>query len=389
MRHCLIITCLAALVWATAPVQAALAQEDSPTVESEAEPSPEPDEAEPEVAEPSELSADPQDEKAEDGQSENPSDADTKAFSDQCNPACNSTSGISDPLTILRIAVAPIVLWIVKNLVSYSFQRIHMARAIYVDVEYRLLFAEQCIEAGRRWVEAFDANQSQPRMPVLNISREDHRLYTALQPDLRECTWGAEVAAIRLIYRSFDEIENIADRISKTYAELLTASRNLSRAPRGSRSGTNLNRCRDLIKADIDRIERIFAFWLGVSFRAKRFHASSWLGKFCRCGRRGGMRFRWVARSLLYGISLWHLMCAYIPLAILSVVGLWVVFGFPNTSNFDPLPKLIVGSLFVFEIVLFWYARKRGEERIKEMVLRPFREQMRETMTTKKPPTYV
>ncbi|MEQ9518552.1 MAG: hypothetical protein RLN89_03835 [Parvibaculum sp.] len=404
MRHFLIITCLAALVWANTPVQAALAQEDSSTVESDTEPSPDFDEVKPEVEKPSELPAISRDEKAGDGQSKSPpdADADTKALSDECDPACNSMSGISDPLTILRIAVAPIVLWIVKNLVSYSFQRIHMARAIYVDVEYRLLFAEQCIEAGRRWVEAFDANQNQPRIPILNISREDHRLYTALQPDLRECTWGAEVAAIRLIYRSFDEIENIADRISQTYADLLAASRNLSRAPRGGRSGTNLNRYRDLIEADIDRVERIFAFWLAVSFRAKRgylksklrkvawkvgfYRASNVLLRFVRGER---TRFRWVARSMLYGILLWHLMCAYVPLAILSVVGLWVVFGFPNASNFAPLLKLTIGSLFVFEMFLLSYARKRGEERIKEVILRSFREQMREMMTIKKPPTYV
>lgn len=386
MRHFLIITCLVALAWLAAP--AALAQADLPTVESEVEPSPEPDEAKPEAAKPS----DPQEEKAEDGQSESPSDADadTKAFSDQCDPACNSTSGISDPLTILRIAVAPIILWIVKNLVSYSFQRIHMARAIYVDVEYRLLFAEQCIEAGRRWVEAFDANQNQPRIPILNISREDHRLYTALQPDLRECTWGVEVAAIRLIYRSFDEIENVADRISKTYAELLAASRNLSRAPRESRSGTNLNRYRDLIEADIARIERIFAFWLAVSLRAKKFHASNWLRRFCSFERPGDERFRWVVRSLLYGFWLWHMMCSYAPLVFLSALGGLILFGFSNVPELKTGLILFVFGSLLAELILSLWIRDLEEKRIDALVLSPFREQLEDlTVGTKKPLTYV
>ncbi len=392
MRHFLIITCLAALTCAAAPVQVALAQTDSPTIESGIEPLLAPDEAEPEPAKPSKPSADPQGQKEEDGQSKSQTDAeaDTKPSSDRCDPACNSMSGISDPLTILRIAVAPIVLWIVKNLVSYSFQRIHMARAIYVDVEYRLLFTEQCIETGRRWVEAFDANQNQPRIPILNISREDHRLYTALQPDLRECTWGAEVAAIRLIYRSFDEIENVADRISKTYAELLAASRNLSRAPRGSRSGTNLNRYRDLIEADIARIERIFAFWLAVSLRAKKFHASNWLRRFCSFERPGDERFRWVVRSLLYGFWLWHMMCSYAPLVFLSALGGLILFGFSTPSELKAGLILFVFGSLLAELILSLWIRDLEEKRIDALVLSPFREQLEDlTVGTKKPLTYV
>lgn len=398
MRHFLIITCLAALVWATAPVQAALAQEDLPTVESEAEPSPEPDEAEPEVAEPSKLSADPQEEKAEDGQSERPSDADanTKAFSDQCDPACNSTSGISDPLTILRIAVAPIVLWIVKNLVSYSFQRIHMARAIYVDVEYRMMFARYCVVAGKRWLSEFD--EKGPRVPLLNISKEDHRLYAALQPDLRECTWGAEVAATRLAYRSFDEMESVASRIADTYKELLSVSR---QAPKSGERKPDMKRYRDLIAADIGRIERTYMFWVRVGVRAwfrVRKRRLAWLfgaGKSLKrpsndAMARGEERVRWVVRSLLYGKYVWHLMCVYVPLISLVVIGAIALFTTGTISPYGIWTLIaVVLGLGLVEGGLVRFLRANDERRIVTLVVEPYRRNLQTFAQTNEPLTKV
>lgn len=398
MRHFLIITCLSALTWAAAPAQAALAQEDSQTVESGTEPSPDLDGAKPEVERPSEPPANPQDEKPEGGQSENPSDvdADTKAFSDQCDPACNSTSGISDPLTILRIAVAPIVLWIVKNLVSYSFQRMHMARAIYVDVEYRMMFARYCIVAGKRWLSEFD--EKSPRVPLLNISKEDHRLYAALQPDLRECTWGAEVAAIRLAYRSFDEMESVAGRIADTYKELLSISR--QRPNRGERK-PDLKRYRDLIAADIGRIERTYLFWVRVGVRAwlrVRKRRPAWLfgvvkslGRSSRdAKRRGEERVRWVVRSLLYGKYVWHPMCVIIPLIFLTLVGGMVVFtSWVRSVGVMPIFLSAVPALVVIELALLFGFRGSQERRIIELALRPYKDGMKKGATKNEPLTKV
>lgn len=398
MRHFLIITCLSALTWAAAPAQAALAQEDSQTVESGTEPSPDLDGAKPEVERPSEPPANPQDEKPEGGQSENPSDvdADTKAFSDQCDPACNSTSGISDPLTILRIAVAPIVLWIVKNLVSYSFQRIHMARAIYVDVEYRMMFARYCIVAGKRWLCEFD--EKGPRVPLLNISKEDHRLYAALQPDLRECTWGAEVAATRLAYRSFDEMESVASRIADTYKELLSVSR---QAPKSGEQKPDMKRYRDLIAADIGRIERTYMFWVRVGVRAwlrVRKRRPAWLfgaGKSLKRPSndamvRGEERVRWVVRSLLYRKYVWHLMCVYIPLISLVVIGAATMFTNLVTSlyGFWAFVAAIM-ILVILEVGLFFYFRANDEQRISVLALDPYRRNLKASSQGKKPLTKV
>lgn len=326
---------------------------------------------------------------------------------DKCASKVREAAALSDPVTILRFAVAPIVLWIIKNLVSYSFQRIHMARAIYVDVEYRLLFARGCIDAGRQWLQDFDVTR--PEIPVLNIDREEHRLYVILQPDLRECTWGAEVAAIRLAYRSFDEIESIAGRIAKTYAELLTLSRSLSQQLVSGRNQARIKRHSDLIASDIDRIERIYLFWLQVSRRARRQYPNSefavfalyvWCCRnllpekvfraFCRLYQQNSTTHpRWIARSLLYNKWLWHLMCVYVPLAVLLLLGYVVVFSGFDSDAFDSDEMKTVYFLFLAELVIYSVWRRAEEFRIETCVLGPMRLQIKRHIKEKIPPTYV
>ncbi len=256
MRHFLIITCLAALAWAVVPVCVALAQADFPTVESEVEPSLQPDEAGPGATAPLE----------EGGFKTEQNDKEPKESGDEAE--VSAALPLGDPLTILRLSVIPIFIWVIKNLISYSFLRRHVTRAIYVDIEYRMRFTELFIKSTKDWIEHYEPYKD--RVPFLRVGREDHHMYANIQSDLRECTWGEEVAAVRLIYRSFDEVERAADRIRQTYSDLLALSREKSLAMKRDTAIGLRQRMKDQIAAEVGRIEGCLAFGRKLARKQKR-----------------------------------------------------------------------------------------------------------------------
>lgn len=368
MQHFLIITCFAALAWATAP--AALAQADLPSVESEAGPPtdsteeitpPKPEEVLPNVQEPEEK------------------DLPATEQEGSVKAGVRAALPLGDPVTILRLSVIPIFIWVIKNLISYSFLRRHVTRAIYVDIEYRMQFTKLCITAGRNWVSNFDPRMK--RMPLLNISRENHHMYAALQSDIKECTWGSEVASVRLVYRSFDEIENIAERISRTFDEILVHSRDGARYISNFREYERVVRLRDQIEADLLRIEEIYSFWCGVGRRAR-----------CVTRRKKDKRsweYIWIARSLFYSRAFWHSICVWVPLFIIVVAGTMLLF-------WAMLPewgvKILFGALGVGAIlqgILFWCCLRGQERRIKLLVLKWFGRRLEKFGNAKRPPTFV
>jgi len=367
MRHFLIITCLAALAWATAPMQAALAQGDLPTVESEAgTPTdsteeitpPKPKEVLPNVREPEEK-----DQHAT--ERENGGEAGVSA-----------ALPLGDPLTILRLSVIPIFIWVIKNLISYSFLRRHVTRAIYVDIEYRMRFTELFIQSTKDWIEHYEPYKD--RVPFLRVGREDHHMYANIQSDLRECTWGEEVAAVRLIYRSFDEVERAADRIRQTYSDLLALSREKSLAMKRDTEIELRQRMKDQIAAEIDRIEEVFGFWEKVGRKTKKVLPNK------KDSKSDSWRFVWVVRGLLYRRQVWHSLCVYGPVVVLLFVGSMLLA--PRVPTLFCILGIFVVGVALWEVYLFCCARRREEARIRQIVIAPFQLLLQKVLETKRPP---
>ena len=267
----------------------------------------------------------------------------------------------SDPFSFIKLTIFPVVAWILKNLISYSFMRVHATRAIYVDVEYRLRFLRLAIREGKAWLENFDPVQ--PRVPLLNISREDHVVYGAIQADLKECTWGNEVAAIRLFYRSLGEVESIKSRVHDVFQRLLEESRSIAN-PSTPAAGLHLNleRYRDQVAAEVQAMERIYVAWACIGERAKQ-----------RTRRRDASDMpRWVARTLLYRPAFWHLICVLIPCFIFALIGaLGLAWGHLANAFIYLLFGLLVLNILL-ESVLYFFCRTKAERGIKRWVLVPY-----------------
>jgi len=336
MRHFLIITCLVALAWATAP--AALAQADLPTVESEVEPSPEPDEAGPGATIPLEE----EDPKAEQNDKE--------------QQESGALLSLSDPLTIARFVVTPILLWVLKNLVSYSFRRMHIARTIYVDVEYQLLFLDMAIKGLKSWL--IDLSQKPPVVPYLRLSPDRHYVYPSIQADILECMWGEEITAVRFFYRDMEQVERHAEKIAASAHAIygLPPANLLKGRTAKMRYDADFNREVEAVKKHLEALDMIKKFWVDtVGSKADQ--------KNC---------FRGAAAQLLYTPRVWHSIFTVVP-AFLILLFVGALFLGPNLYSVRleflswPVQVIVLGlsSLLVVGLEFAcWRIKKRADKKI-------------------------
>lgn len=334
MRHFLIITCFAALAWATAP--AALAQADLPTVESEVEPSPEPDEAGgPDATTPLEEEG-PKAKQNDKGQKES-----------------GVLLSLSDPLTIARFVVTPILLWVLKNLVSYSFRRMHIARTIYVDMEYQLLFLNRAVEGLTEWLNGL--SQQPPIVPYLRLSPDRHYVYPSIQSEILECMWGEEITAVRLFYRDMEQVEQCAEKIAISAGAVyaLPPANLLKGRTAKVQHEVTLRREMEAFDRNLDALCKIRDFWVdtvGGTANAKN-------------------PYRGAASQCLYRPAIWHLLFtgiwSFLILVILAVLFQPIHFGENGIAPFTPWTT--IAAVIVVAIMLL--AKSQSDKRIKQTVV--------------------
>ncbi|MEP2758831.1 MULTISPECIES: hypothetical protein [Alphaproteobacteria] len=339
MRHFLIITCLAALTCATAPVQVALAQADSPIVESEVEPSPEPSEETPGESTPSE----------EGGPKAEQNDKEQKES--------GVSLSLSDPLTIARFVVTPILLWVLKNLVSYSFRRMHIARTIYVDVEYQLLFLDKAVEGLTKWLS--DLSQKPPVVPYLRLSPDRHYVYPSIQADILECMWGEEITAVRFFYRDMEQVERHAEKIAASAHAIyaLPPASLLKGRTAKMRYDADFSREVEAIKKHLEALDMIKKFWVDAVGRSANQKEPS----------------RGAASQLLYSPWVWHPIFTVVP-AFLILLFVGALFFGPNLYSvgleFLPWPVQLVllcllPLFLILAVGLSWLgAKSKADKRI-------------------------
>ena len=385
MRHFLIITCFAALAWATAP--AALAQADLPTVESEVEPSLEPDEAGPGATAPLEEVA---------GFFNWISNGwraiahtifvwlggDNVRQGNLENGALGNS--LSDPVTILRFVATPFAFWLLKNLISYSFLRIHVLRSLYADIEYRLRFTHTCITNTERWLQS-TSGRIDRTVPFLGTAKEEHIVYPTMQSDIRECTWSEEVTALRILYRGLDEIEVRLGKIENCFSQMVAHSRRMDEANIAPHVHNQMmRRYRSEIQENLSQIKEIYRFWKKVGLRScrRKFSISAYCRSFLlqivslvtRAHVPLGLAdkksvYRHVASSIFVGFWVWHLFWVWVP-AVIVALSVFVLFWGPllGFEGFEIALGVMIVSLFLRAGIGFGPYRC-NRKRIRENVL--------------------
>ena len=349
MRHFLIITCLAALTCAAAPVQAALAQAGSPIVESEAERSPEPN---------------------EEARGSTPlEEGGSKAEQNDKEQKDNGASlSLSDPLTIARFVVTPILLWILKNLVSYSFRRVHIARTIYVDVEYQLRFLDGAIDGLAKWLG--DLRKSPKVISYIRLSPDRHYVYPSIQREILECMWGQEITAVRLFYRDMEQVERYAERISTSATTIfgLPPTHLLKRGAK-VRNDFELNREIEVVDENLTGLRSIRNFWLDEVGNRKDVE--------------GNVRYDAVASKLLYSRWVWHSIftgawSAFIVAVLVELFGFGPVGG--SQAIWCTAFWMLVAAIFLLLIAI---ALKRiSDNRVSRYVVEKYPSSNRKTSPT-------
>ena len=360
MRHFLIITCLAALTCATAPVQVALAQADSPIVESEVEPSPEPSEETPGESTPSE----------EGGPKAEQNDKEQKES--------GVSLSLSDPLTIARFVVTPILLWILKNLVSYSFRRMHIARTIYVDVEYQLRFLNRAVEELEKWFGGL--RQWPPVVGYLRLSPDRHYVYPSIQTEILECMWGEEITAVRLFYRDMEQVERCAEKIAG-FADKAYVRRHahlLKERIEKVRNEAELKRAVEAIDENLKVLSKIRDFWVkevgehaeGKNRKIKCRVLKFFGNKKCKENTGRGNPYRNVASQLLYSPWVWHALFT-LGWALLIFAALVILFQPSYLSDIGEIVSDRWMALLPFVIPIFaaLEVKRRSDGRIKRKVV--------------------
>lgn len=213
---------------------------------------------------------------------------------------------LSDPLTIARFVVTPILLWILKNLVSYSFRRIHIARTIYVDVEYQLRFLDRAVEGLTKWLNGL--SQKPPVVPYLRLSPDRHYVYPSIQEDILECMWGEEITAVRFFYRDMEQVERHAEKIAASAHAIyaLPPANLLNGRTAKMRYDADLKRGMEAIRKNLEALSRVKEFWVET------------------VGRSTDQKnpFRGAASQLLYRLWVWHPIFTIAPaVLILLTVG--------------------------------------------------------------------
>ena len=289
--------------------------------------------------------------------------------------------GVVNSLMIARLAIIPIFVWVTKNLFTYSFLRRHVTRAIYVDVEYRMRFAELFIKATQDWLSDYEPANS--HVPFLRVGKEDHHMYGTIQSDLRECTWGEEVASVRLIYRTFDEVERAADRIRLAYNEILSFTRDAQPTVKRDVILDKRKRIRKQIEAEVKRLEEVFAFWVRVGNDTK-----TEFEKEFRYSKNSTWRFAWVARGLFYRREVWHSLCFYSPAFLLVSAGGVLLSIWVNLSGFL-LSLFVMGASSLWLSYLYLNLRKREDQRISRIVVSEYNNLLGIFLSEKRPPIFI
>lgn len=398
MRHFLIITCLAALVWATAPAQAALAQVDFSTVESEVEPSPDADEVGQDGSIPSEEVAG-----FFNWVSNKQREVADALFGwlggDNVRQGTleNGASGnsLSDPVTILRFVATPFAFWLLKNLISYSFLRIHVLRSLYADIEYRLRFTHTCITNTERWLRTTSGRMNRA-VPFLGTAKEEHIVYPTMQSDIRECLWGGEVTALRILYRGLDEIEVRLGKIENCFSQMIAHSRRMDEANALPHVHDQMmRRYRSEIQENLSQVKAIYGFWKKVGLRSyrRKFSISAYCRRFLLqivslVTRRHvslGLAdkksvYRHVASSIFVGVWVWHLLWAWGP-AVILVLAVFVLFWGPLLSfeHFEVSVGLGALVLLFYSTVglgAYWWSQRRIRENVLELEDKRWNEQI-------------
>ena len=417
MRHFLIITCLAALTCAAAPVQVALAQVDSPTVESEVEPLPKFDEPESDGA----MSSGEDDSKDRSTRNESKLDPSSGGaclfnwFPNNLREVPNAFfmwlgggdarqgtlengalgNSLSDPLTILRFVVTPFAFWLLKNLISYSFLRIHVLRSLYADIEYRLRFTHTCIMNTERWLRTTSGRMNRA-VPFLGTAKEEHIVYPTMQSDIRECLWGREVTALRILYRGLDEIEVRLGKIENCFSQMIAHSRRMDEANVLPHVHDQMmRRYRSEIQENLSQVKAIYGFWKKVGVRSYRRklsistrYRSLLLQIVSRVARTHVPRgladkksvYRRVAGSIFVGPWSWHLVWAWGPALVISLV-VFVFFWGPLLSfeRFLISFKAAALSLLFYFVVgcsSYWWNQRRIRKNVLEFEDKRWSEQI-------------
>jgi hypothetical protein len=417
MRHFLIITCLAALTCAAAPVQVALAQADSPAVESEVEPLPKFDEPDSDGA----ISSGEDDSKDRSARNESKLDPSSGGaclfdwFPNNLREVPNAFfmwlgggdarqgtlengalgNSLSDPLTILRFVVTPFAFWLLKNLISYSFLRIHVLRSLYADIEYRLRFTHTCIMNTERWLRATSGRMNRA-VPFLGTAKEEHIVYPTMQSDIRECLWGREVTALRILYRGLDEIEVRLGKIENCFSQMIAHSRRMDEANVLPHVHDQMmRRYRSEIQENLSQVKAIYGFWKKVGLRSyrRKFSISAYCRRFLLqiVSLVATMRvslgladkksvYRHVASSIFVGVWVWHLLWAWGP-AVILVLAVFVLFWGPLLSfeHFEVSVGLGALVLLFYSTVglgAYWWSQRRIRENVLELEDKRWNEQI-------------
>lgn len=288
---------------------------------------------------------------------------------DRPNPELAKRSSSFSPELVLRFALIPMLLWIAKNLVAYAFRRHHALRSLYADAFYRLGFAEQAVRNIRKGLEDFEIKN--PMLPTSLARRENHFLYQSLQADLKECTWGNEVAAIRLLYRSLDQIDGSVDVIARRHEKALELSRKVSDTTTSNATALELKRLVREIGSEAHSIQDELQFWKKVRRLARKRMP---LKRFGDCiQNKPRPKWAWVLRSVMLPQSVWWSVFLVAPLSAI-VLAVWILLFFRIDEIFSW--SISISLFFVIFLTTMYSTYKIFDNRPGFHVVGPINKEM-------------
>lgn len=282
-------------------------------------------------------------------------------------PTVAGLLGSADPILLaIRIALIPFLIWWSKTIILYSFNRMHLARTIYNDAQYRVKFAASSVLATRAWLDRFDENGSE--LPFLRTGREPHVIYNSLQDDIRKCAWGKEKHAIRLFYRDFEEVEHRAGKIEEIYSSLLeNMGKDEIKAQRKF--------YKEQIHYNLAIMEKIAAFWLSVA-ATKQFPQATELLSDIK-----NIKVDEIPRSLLLGKT-WYLFFLASPILFFILTLATIIVEPSSLAIWLLLLTYIFCVVFIFLIYRSW-----ENNRIHAQIILRYDQRLDENLSRKNPPS--
>jgi len=127
---------------------------------------------------------------------------------------------IIDVTTLLRAVFFPFLLWLLRSLIIYNFERFHTVGLLKKDIKSRTFTTKKAIRYLDAWLSAAKT-QDPKNLPYLRTESETHLIFPSVQDSMKKILWRDEFWAVRSFYRNFDEVEIRAANIARLYAHFM------------------------------------------------------------------------------------------------------------------------------------------------------------------------